>query len=344
VFALVAANAARYGGRMKPCIRCRRHVRRAESVCLFCGAELRDATASPAFVLWGFGAALLFACGPVSVMPDESTSTGVNTTGGASTSTTATPTTGSTTTTGTSSSTSGCGSECTTGDPNDFIPEPDSGRGGVECDVVGQNCPDGQKCSAWGAGGESWNSAKCVPVTGSQQPGEPCTADGGPYSGIDDCIEGAMCWDVDEQDHGVCVALCTGTLESPKCEPDFGCAFCGSCVLNLCLPRCDPLAQDCEADYLCLPVSHDYLCVMPRSDTGGTFDPCGYANACDAGLICLGPASAKECDQNRVGCCLPMCSIAEGAAACPGEGQECLPVFEPQPEGHEDVGYCTLPM
>ena len=34
------------------------------------------------------------------------------------------------------------------------------------CDVFAQDCPRGEKCTAWGAG--SWTGTKCVPVTGDQ--------------------------------------------------------------------------------------------------------------------------------------------------------------------------------
>ena len=40
---------------MKPCIRCHRHVRRAEPRCPFCGAPLCDAPAPPPRAAWGLG-------------------------------------------------------------------------------------------------------------------------------------------------------------------------------------------------------------------------------------------------------------------------------------------------
>lgn len=237
----------------------------------------------------------------------------------------------------------------TTGaDPTGFIKPADGGGGTVECDVFAQDCENGQKCTAWAeGGGSSWNATKCVPVSGNKVPGDVCTAEGSGVSGLDDCEKGAMCWDTDAENKGVCVQLCTGTEEMPACsDPDQGCAVVNEGVLNICLDTCEPLVQDCPGDDLCLPVSGTYLCVLDASgaDAGKAFDPCEFANACDQGLICLNPAAATECDQGAKGCCLPMCSIEGGGADCPGKGQDCLAVYEPQPPGFEDVGYCSLNM
>jgi hypothetical protein len=252
--------------------------------------------------------------------------------------------TGATTTTGdapTSTTTSG---DDTSGSMTSFgVPFDVASDRPVVCDLWEQDCPEGQKCAVWAdGGGSAWNATKCVPVAGDRLPGEPCMAESG-VSGLDDCIKGAMCWDVDARGQGVCLAYCVGTREMPACtEPGFGCAYIGE-VFNLCFPACDPLGQDCEAEGLCLPVSGTYLCTPDNSgDAGAVFDPCEFANACDKGLICLGPDAADECDQGETGCCRPMCSIAEGGAAWPGAGQDCLAVYEPQPPGYEDVGYCSL--
>jgi hypothetical protein len=170
-------------------------------------------------------------------------------------------------------------------------------------------------------------------------------AEGGGISGLDDCVKAAMCWDVDAQGHGVCIELCGGSIRQPACEqPGHVCTFtAASEVFSLCFATCEPLVQDCADEELCLPTSGTYICILDASgDMGAAFDLCEYANACDAGLICVGPASASECDQGATGCCQPMCSIADGGASCPGEGQSCLAIYEPQPTGFEDVGYCSL--
>ncbi len=102
---------------------------------------------------------------------------GVPTTGGAGT-------TGSWPGTGTGelvSSSGGATSTGTTGgDTCGFLCGTDEDATGVTpCDVFKQDCPEGEKCSAYADdGGTSWNASKCVPVNGDGQPGEPCTVEG----------------------------------------------------------------------------------------------------------------------------------------------------------------------
>ncbi len=228
-----------------------------------------------------------------------------------------------------------------------FLPAPDAGVG-VECDLFAQDCPAGQKCAPWANdGGSAWNASKCVEVTGDQGPGEPCMAEDGGVSGEDDCIKGAMCWDVDAGGKGTCLALCTGSAEQPVCAEDEWCSISGEGVLNLCFPVCDPLAQDCAGDDLCLPVQDTFVCVFDASgDEGQAFDPCEFVNMCDPGLLCAPSESASECDPQVVGCCLPMCSISKMMPPCPGGGQECVPVFGEGlgPPEFMDVGFCSLPL
>lgn len=214
-----------------------------------------------------------------------------------------------------------------------------------ECDVFAQDCPADQKCAAYvNDGGGAWNANKCVPISGAKAPGDPCTAEGGGVSGFDDCEKGSMCWDIDQEGKGICVALCTGDQESPACgDPETACAVVNDGVLNLCLDRCDPLIQDCAGDDLCLPVDDAFVCILDASgDVGGPLAPCEFTNACDKGLLCLGPEAATECDQGALGCCLPYCPLSENGSGCPGAGQACLPAFEPQLPGFEDVGFCSL--
>ena len=226
-----------------------------------------------------------------------------------------------------------------------FVP-PDMGPGA--CDVFAQDCPEGQKCAAWASdGGSSWDANKCVPVTGDKVPGDECTTEGGGVSGNDNCEKGSMCWDVSPENIGICVALCTGSTSDPVCGGQgFDCAVVNEAVLNICLPRCDPLLQDCQGDDLCLPVDDKFVCVLDASgEEGQAFDPCEFANACDPGLLCAGAASGNECDPMSSGCCVPMCSLSE-MAPCPGAGQECTSLYEEgqAPPAFEDVGYCTIPV
>ena len=261
----------------------------------------------------------------------EASTTGVPTTGGASVSTSGSSTTGGFET---------CG----------FICDPETGGPtGPGCDVFAQDCPEGEKCAPYAEGGGStWNAVKCVPVLGTGRPGEPCTAAGGGRDGIDDCEEGALCWNVDDMNHGVCVEQCQGSEANPVCDDEdkFNCAITASGVINLCFLDCDPLLQDCPGDDLCLIFGYEFLCLVDRSgEEGQLFDGCEFVTACDKGLICLNPAAATECDLNAGGCCLPFCDFSDPNAACPGVGLSCVSLYEEgiTPPKYKDVGICVLP-
>jgi len=218
-----------------------------------------------------------------------------------------------------------------------------------ECDVWAQNCPPGDKCTAWAeGGGGAWNATKCVKVTGDGAPGEPCTVVDSGVSGIDDCAFGAMCWDVDLNHHGTCIALCTGTIDAPKCLPGFHCPIFSDGVLNLCFANCDPLLQDCPGDDLCIPDpgGTNFSCVIDASgDLGQTNDSCEFANACDKGLNCSNTATASSaCERGSTGCCQPFCKFPN--SPCPNPDQQCLQFFDPMqpiPPGYESVGICAIP-
>jgi hypothetical protein len=197
-------------------------------------------------------------------------------------------------------------------------------------------------------GGSSWNATKCVPIMPNPDGvGEPCTAEESGVSGIDSCEAQAMCWDVDPQTlEGVCIAFCEGTAEQPSCAPGSSCAISGDGILVICLPWCDPLAQDCYGDELCLPHKGEFTCVHDASgDLGAYGDPCEYANSCDPGLYCALSEHVPGC--GAVGCCTPYCDTSM-ANTCPGDGQECIPWFGgleegEAPPGFENVGACGIP-
>ena len=212
---------------------------------------------------------------------------------------------------------------------------------GPQCDVFAQDCPEGEKCAAFIEGGENaWNATKCVPIAGEGVPGDACTADGGGGTGLDDCQKGAFCWDVDMENKGVCVELCGGNKDAPTCsdEATFNCVVVNEGVLNLCLPGCDPLVQNCPGDDLCITAINTFVCAP-------VFDACEYANVCDKGLLCLDPSLGMECDANAGGCCLPMCDLSDADLVCPGQGQKCVSIFEENmaPPEFENVGFCVIP-
>ena len=274
------------------------------------------------------------------------------TTSGTSTTTDPTAATGigsGDTTTGTTDGfdTCPCNFTCEKGCETDTETEP------VACSTNLQDCPEGEKCTPYAANGaDYWNATKCVPITGEGAPGDACIVEGGGSSGVDDCRKGAFCWDIDENPD-ICVELAGGSEAAPTCtnEADFD-AVCVGEVFCLCLPRCDPLVQDCQGDDLCIPINDTFVCVLDASgaDTGKALDPCEFANACDKGLLCLQPSASSKCDANAGGCCMPFCDLADQAAADAGckaiaDDTSCVSLYEEgmAPPDFENVGICVLP-
>lgn len=302
----------------------------------------------------------LLACGPLAP-PVEAASTSSSTTGETTETppppptsaapmdpaTTANPTTGPTPTTPTTTDLTTTSPPCTGADS--FLAAPDGGCGGgsIDCDPFVQDCSSGQKCVPVAINGDNtWNALKCVDIIGDAAPGEPCTAQGSGFSGIDDCALGAYCWDVDDDLHGTCVAQCTGSLEAPLCAPKSICFINGDAILTLCLPTCHPLLADCAADEVCIPNQDTFVCAVDFSgDEGQANDPCETFNACDPGLVCLDSASASAaCQRASPGCCQPFCELPD--APCPNPDQQCVPWFDPMmqiPEGLENLGVCFIP-
>ncbi len=220
------------------------------------------------------------------------------------------------------------------------------------CSVWDQDCADGEKCMPWANdGGNAWNSSKCTPLDSAPgQPGDPCTVEGSGVSGVDSCDIGAMCWNVDEENAGTCIALCSGSPDAGLCDnPATSCSIFNEGFLPLCLPSCDPLLQNCAEGEACYPTEESFSCAPDASgpELGGYGDPCEYLNACDAGLLCANAAVVPGCE--ATGCCTEFCdtSVPEPAADCGGvaQGQECVSAFpegQAQP-GYEDVGLCAIP-
>ena len=225
-----------------------------------------------------------------------------------------------------------------------FIAAPDGGAFGLPCDPYAQDCPEGHKCSWWDeASGGGLTVTRCVELAADPaQVGEPCHAEGDGFTGRDDCERGAMCWPIDEDRDGTCVALCGGHVRAPTCAPDSVCSIPADGVA-LCIEVCDPLAQDCPAGQLCLPDGGPYLCTPDLSgEEGQLHDPCSFVNLCDPGLLCAPASAAVECDQEELGCCEPFCDL-DRPDTCPGAGQVCTPVFTPQPPESADIGFCRVP-
>ncbi|MBL8948932.1 MAG: hypothetical protein JNK45_37515, partial [Myxococcales bacterium] len=228
-------------------------------------------------VAWvGFVGWAAAGCGPVVAADDGSTggaeaTAGPNGDADASASTAdATSSTPGTTTTTTTAGTTAMTTATTDTDPSDPTDDVTFITGGGdwgsidECSLWEQDCPKGEKCMPWANdGGSSWNATRCSPLEpDAGGPGEPCTVEGSGVSGIDDCELGAMCWNVDpETNMGGCVAFCIGDEANPLCANECDqCNIGGDSVLILCLPQCDPIAQDCGEGLGCYPDFQSFSC------------------------------------------------------------------------------------
>jgi hypothetical protein len=239
-------------------------------------------------------------------------------------------------------------------DPTDdvtFIPGGDWGSMD-ECSVWEQDCPEGEKCMPWANdGGSSWNATRCSPLEpDAGGPGEPCTVEGSVGSGIDDCELGAMCWNVDpETNMGECVAFCIGSEENPLCANECDhCRLTGDGVLILCLPQCDPMAQDCGEGMGCYPDYVSFSCVPDASGAaGGVGEPCEFINVCDPGSACI-PSDWVPACEDATGCCAPFCDV-DGPPVCEAllPGSSCLPWEDGLPAeacvGPATIGVCSVP-
>ena len=217
-----------------------------------------------------------------------------------------------------------------------FILDPDCCVSPLECSVIEQDCPPGEKCNAWANdGGNAWNATRCFPLDRDPDAvGEPCTVEGSGVSGIDSCDVGSICWDVDlETNQGRCMPYCSGSESTPVCDdPNRWCWITESDVLSLCVPYCDPLNPTlCSEGQGCYPDEGHFVCAPDVSGKGGgPFEPCRFANACDPGLGCIDDS------------CTPYCDLS--APDCPLRAT-CVPFFAEgmMPPGYEDVGFCDQP-
>ena len=203
------------------------------------------------------------------------------------------------------------------------------------CDPWAQDCPVGEKCSWEQVAGVA--QTRCVPVEpDAKLPGEPCMVFGDPDSGYDDCVLGALCRYVDARNQGICMALCGGSPAQPICERDGAqCHVCPGCP-SLCVPLCDPLAQDCIEGFACTPNSGSFAChPSEQSGAGALGDPCEYAFQCKPGFACIDSSKLPGC--GAAGCCSPFCSLAE--PSCPSQ-LVCVPWFDADNPPLPELGIC----
>lgn len=159
-------------------------------------------------------------------------------------------------------------------------PTPDAAAG-PPCNPISQTgCAVGEKCAFIlddpGAGA---GHVGCVP-DGTQGLGEACT-DATVAGESDDCTIGSDCY------RGVCHEICATVI---------GCIE-GTCTsfqdgngnpipIEICLPSCDLLLQDCAGDGEGCYLAGEPVCV--GAGTAGIGEPCAAANGCEPGMVCVG--------------------------------------------------------
>ena len=164
-------------------------------------------------------------------------------------------------------------------------------------------------------------------------------------SGVDSCELGAMCWHLDgETNMGTCVSLCEGFPLDPSCPgPGTSCMISNDQAITLCLPRCDPLLQDCTPGEKCTVAYNGPFCVPRPNVEHSLGEPCKSSLDCNPGLYCVDGTDFPGCDGR--GCCSPYCDHTK-PNDCPGAPeQSCVPWYTPgqAPEGYEHVGTCAIP-
>jgi hypothetical protein len=345
---------------MQRCGGCRRHLAASEQRCPFCRAQVGLIAASSTVAIIAMST-MLAACGDRSPLGGEG-SDGASTTSTGTTNADSDPSQSSTATAATTVSDVSTGSfetgmdESTSEIDSGMVSvgfiygDPDGGGVSIECDVWSQDCPDGEKCMPWANdGGGAWNATRCSPVAPDpREVNESCTAEGSAQSGIDDCVEGAMCWHVDDLTlEGTCVAQCDGSEAAPQCADELGCLISNEGVLTLCLPSCNPLISECVVDEICVPVDGRFFCVPDNSRGEGQYgDPCEFIDACDPGLFCAGAQGVAGC-VDQIGCCADFCdpTIMDANLQCSGVagGEQCVAFYPDPSPGNENIGVCLVP-
>ena len=268
-------------------------------------------------------------------------------------STGAAPTTSAGAETGTSTSMTPTSTTAGTTDepiPTTGGPKPDLPIGG-ECDLFAQDCGEGTKCNAWSMDGSFFpNGAKCVPA-GDKLPGEDCTLEGSFGDGIDDCVAGSICLDIDNSGDATCVAYCSGSMDAPVCPgAESRCSFLFEPTVPLCFTSCDPLVQNCGASETCVPniaaLGAEFFVCMPRvfADIPGQYgDACYALSGCDPSYLCIFAENVPDCPGTY--CCSTYCELDQpDTCAVFDPLLTCVPWFgagQATP-GYENVGICGI--
>lgn len=236
---------------------------------------------------------------------------------------------------------------------DETLPPTDQGGSGGQCNLFLQDCSPGDKCTAWNMdGGIFPNGTKCVAQTGDKLPGETCMLEGSFGEGIDNCVAGSLCLDIDNSGKATCVAYCAGDMQNPTCpEPEDKCAFLFEPTVPLCFPACDPLTQNCADDEACVPniaaLGSEYFVCMPlvfEAIPGQYGDACYAISGCDRGFQCIFAENVPNCAGDMY-CCSTWCDVTMPDTCKDFDPTiDCVPWYEPGQEtpGYENVGICGI--
>ncbi|NMO15051.1 hypothetical protein, partial [Pyxidicoccus fallax] len=191
---------------------------------------------------------------------------------------------------------------CPSGQSCHFADLEDGGTGSrcfaAECDVVRQDCPQGQRCTYVGQGGAT--QRRCVEA-GTAEEGAPCTLaanDGGLT--YDTCQQGLFCKDepVDGGTGFFCRRLCHATSEcGEQGECNTVLRLEGTAELPLvCGPpsrQCDPFGEDCTAPLSCYPSTSGPVCAGTGTRREG--EACDFSNQCTPGSACVDTGGGLTC-------------------------------------------------
>lgn len=249
-------------------------------------------------------------------------------------------------------STSSASEDSTPTTTADSFPNGDIPSGG-SCSLFSQDCQATEKCNAWSSdGGIFPDGAKCVPIMGTKAVGEGCTLEGNFGDGIDNCVEGSICLDIDNSGTATCVAYCQGSMEEPACpDPADRCAFLFEPTVPLCFPSCDPLTQDCAPTDTCVPniaaLGAEFFVCMPQVFTtipGQYGDACYALSGCDPSYLCIFAENVPNCKGDTY-CCSTYCDLDSPDTCAEFDPTlKCVPWFAEGQEtpGYESVGICAI--
>lgn len=198
--------------------------------------------------------------------------------------------------------------------------------------MFAQDCPAGYKCTYRD---QLEPQTLCVPVTGLQHAGDPCTWQG-------EGIVGPDAWSM-MPFAGECALQCTGSPDGPMCPEGQVCELWGQGGPWTCETPCDPLAPNCEDGHGCHWDYYYFYC-MPVIGDVPTGSPCSHVTECSPGNFCVDANALLDCAGDA--CCTSFCALDLGDADCAAQpGTNCVSLFEPEraPPLYANLGVCVIP-